>query len=322
MSRRWVMALGGAHVTIDTRLDLTEANRQILERGQSCLYSLTESAELAGPAAVTVVSGGPGSARVEGDPQDGGIRIVAPDHELGAEDVIYLSYLALESQMNRRGLITLHGAAVERDGQAVLLLGHAGAGKTSAALVLCREQGFRLLGNDLVVVGGVDDARAVAGTTHLRLRRSAVERCIPDLLDLFGQATGDPWREKTDVTPEQAGISLGTVPARVGAVVFVRVEEDYPQVVASDGQSLVHRLNLYENALRYARGASTPWLVGANHRFGPFVPSFDSAAAHAARTATLERLMACSWYIAGPTRLVAAQIAGKILTASPTEGGY
>jgi hypothetical protein len=322
MSRRWVMALGGAQVTIDTQLDLAEANRQILGRGQSCLYSLHESAELADQATVTVVSHVGGPARVEGDPQDGGVRIVAPDQALGAEDVIYLSYLALESQMNRRGLITLHCAAVERDGRAVLLLGHAGAGKTSAALLLCREQGFRLLGNDLVVVGGVDEARAVAGTTHLRLRRSAVERCIPALLGLFGKATGDPWREKTDVTPEQAGISLGIAPAQVGAVVFVRVEEDYSQVVASDGQSLVHRLNLYENSLRYARGASTPWLLGADHRFGPFVPSFDSAAAHAARTATLERLMACSWYVAGPARLVAAHIAGQLITASPTEGGY
>jgi hypothetical protein len=322
VNRRWLMALGGAQVAIDTRLDLTEANRRLLERGQSCLYSLTESAELAGTAAVTVVFGDVGPARVEGDPQYGGVRVLAPDHELGAEDVIYLSYLALESRMNRRGLITLHGAAVERDGQAVLLLGHAGAGKTSAALLLCREQGFRLIGNDLVVVGGVDGAQAVAGTTHLRLRRSAVERCIPALLDLFGKPTGDPWREKTDVTPEQAGIALGALPAQVGAVVFVRVEEDYPSVVASNGQSLVHRLNLYENALRYARGASTPWLLGAEHRFGPFVPSFDSAAAHAARTTTLERLMACSWYVAGPARLVAAHIAGQILTASPIEGGY
>lgn len=315
------MALGGAHVVIDTRMDLTEANRQIAERGQSCLYTLEEIAEFAGPAAVTVVSEGAGPARVEGAPHDGGVRVFAADGELGAEDVIYLSYLALESQMNRRGLITLHGAAVERDGQAVMLLGHAGAGKTSAALLLCREQGFRLIGNDLVVVGGVDAALAVAGTTHLRLRRSAVERCVPDLLGLFGQATGDPWREKIDVTPEQAGIALGTLPAQVSAVVFVRVEEDYPQVVASCGQSLVHRLNLYENALRYARGASTPWLIGADHRFGPFVPSFDSAAAHTARTATLERLMACSWYIAGPARLVAAHIAGLIPTASPIEGG-
>jgi hypothetical protein len=315
------MTLGGADVVIDTRMDLAEANRQIVERGQSCLYTLKEISEFGGPADVTV-SEGTGPARVEGTPDGGGVRVIAADHELGAEDVIYLSYLALESRMNRRGLITLHGAAVERGGLAVVLLGHAGAGKTSAALLLCREQGFRLIGNDLVAVGGMDTASVVAGTTHLRLRRSAVQRCVPELLNLFGKPTGDPWREKIDVTSEQAGIALGTVPVQVSAVVFVRVEEDYPQAIACSGQSLVHRLNLYENALRYARGASTPWLIGADHRFGPFVPSFDSAAAHAARTATLERLMACSRYIAGPARLVAAHIASQVPTASPIEGGH
>ena len=51
----------------------------------------------------------------------------------------------------QRGALVLHGTALERGGEAVLLLGHPAAGKSTLAWCLL-EQGWRLLSSELVVV--------------------------------------------------------------------------------------------------------------------------------------------------------------------------
>jgi len=78
----------------------------------------------------------------------------------------------------------------------------------------------------------------------------------------------------------------------------------------------VHRLNLHENALRYVRGTATPWLLG-DGRFGPYVPALDDERAHAARVATLERLLARSRYVAGPPAAVAQHLSGLLAAGVP-----
>lgn len=243
---------------------------------------------------------------------DGRMRIVASHADLDAAGLLYLAYVVLESRLQQAGIVTLHAAAVERDGQAVLLLGHPGAGKTLSALRLCRQHGFRLLGNDLVVVGGAQDPVVHAGTTYVRLREASIVTGIPELAGLLVKSRGDPWRTKTDATPEQLGISIGRYGSTLSAVVFVHVDASYQRLVTGDGDTLVHRLNLHENALRYVRATSTPWLAGPDKNFGPYVPSFDTGAAHWARTRTLQRLLDVSAYVAGPSADVAAWIAGNL----------
>jgi len=78
----------------------------------------------------------------------------------------------------------------------------------------------------------------------------------------------------------------------------------------------VHRLNLHENAVRYVRGAATPWFLG-DGSFGPYVPSLDDERAHAARSATLERLVARSRYVAGPPADVARHLSMLLAAREP-----
>lgn len=51
----------------------------------------------------------------------------------------------------RRGLVVLHASAVSLDGQAVILLGHKGAGKSTTAAILT-QNGFALLSDDVVAL--------------------------------------------------------------------------------------------------------------------------------------------------------------------------
>ncbi len=65
-----------------------------------------------------------------------------------------------------RGQESLHGSAVERCGRAVAVLGHSGAGKSSAALSLL-DHGWRLVTDDLLTFDAW--GRAVPGPPILRL---------------------------------------------------------------------------------------------------------------------------------------------------------
>lgn len=305
----YMMTLGPAAVAIETSLDLHAAVEEVRIHGGSLPFRLERfKGPIPGQGMPAVVHTGQaqGEPRADYLARQWLLRLYASEDELSGVDLLFLSYLLLEWQLHRNGLITLHAAAVERDGSALLLLGHSGAGKTTTAIRLCRDYGCRLIGNDLVVVGGPGDPQALCGTTHVRLRHSSVSRTMPDLLQLFPVDVPDPWRTKVDIPPHRLGIGTTSHPTMISAVIFVHVDSDYPALVVADGDTLIHRLNLYENALRHIRATSTPWLIGNAHGFGPFVPSLDDAAAHAARTAALNRLLQRAHYVAGPALDVAA----------------
>lgn len=292
----WRMSLGPASITIRTDLAVGSLRND--------LYELSQVRSVQDPT-IDVELRDHGQAGMIIDPASGQVKLRATRSDLNAESLMYLSYLVLESRLQLHGIMTLHAAAVERDGQAVLLLGHPGAGKTTTAVRLCRDYGYKLLANDLAVVGGPRSPLVHAGTRNVTLRRSSVAGAIPELLGLFTSCSDDPWRAKIDIQPQDLGISTGKAESMVAFAVFVHSDQAYRSVLDLPADSLVHRLNLHENSLRYVRGGSTPWLIGSRQDFGPYVACLDTPAAHSARVRTLRRLIAISRYIAGPPCAVA-----------------
>jgi hypothetical protein len=70
----------------------------------------------------------------------------------------------------QRGTLVLHGTALERDGEAILLLGHPVAGKSTLAWCLL-QQGWRLLSSELVAVS--PDGLVLPGMHQLKLWHDA-----------------------------------------------------------------------------------------------------------------------------------------------------
>jgi hypothetical protein len=70
-----------------------------------------------------------------------------PDHDLST----YLLGPPLAALLIQRGMLVLHGNAVEKGGKALVFMGHSGGGKSTLAYALMR-QGWNLLADDLVVV--------------------------------------------------------------------------------------------------------------------------------------------------------------------------
>ena len=68
----------------------------------------------------------------------------------------YLLGSAMMCALAQRGLLPLHGCAVEIDGNAVLLLGRSGVGKSTLAVWL-DQQGYRVLSDDLCALHVAED---------------------------------------------------------------------------------------------------------------------------------------------------------------------
>ena len=77
--------------------------------------------------------------------------------------------------LHRRGMLVLHGAAIDVGGRAVVLLGDKGAGKSTTAAALI-ARGHRLLTDDLVaLVPDTSSPMVLPGPTQMKLWPEAVE---------------------------------------------------------------------------------------------------------------------------------------------------
>ncbi len=72
----------------------------------------------------------------------------------------------------QRGLLVLHGNALEKNGEAIICLGHTGAGKSTLAYALVKK-GWKLLSDDLVVVS--DDFLVLPGIPRIKLWQDATK---------------------------------------------------------------------------------------------------------------------------------------------------
>jgi hypothetical protein len=77
---------------------------------------------------------------------------------------------AVGALLIQRGMLVLHGNALERDGRAIVCLGHSGAGKSTVAYALMR-QGWRLLADDLVAI--TPEGQVLPGIPRIKLWHDA-----------------------------------------------------------------------------------------------------------------------------------------------------
>ena len=93
---------------------------------------------------------------------------------------------AVGALLIQRGMLVLHGNALERDGQAIVCLGHSGAGKSTLACALM-QQGWRLLADDLVAITA--DGQVLPGIPRIKLWHDAAKAfgLDPDALPTIRQ---------------------------------------------------------------------------------------------------------------------------------------
>ena len=93
--------------------------------------------------------------------------------------------VGLGALSNQQGNLTLHGSALEKDGHAIVCMGHSGAGKSTTAYILMR-QGWKLLADDLVAVSS--DGQILPCIPRIKLCKDAIQetRIDQNKVELFG----------------------------------------------------------------------------------------------------------------------------------------
>jgi hypothetical protein len=104
-----------------------------------------------------------------------GVRIAWHRQHSGVSDQDISTFLlgsAVGALLIQRGILVLHGNALEKDGQAIVCMGHSGAGKSTLAYALMK-QGWRLLADDLVAVN--PDGLVLPGIPRIKLWHDAAK---------------------------------------------------------------------------------------------------------------------------------------------------
>ena len=94
------------------------------------------------------------------------------DESIQDEDIrTFLLGSAIGALLIQRGFAIFHGNALEKNGKAVVCLGHSGAGKSTIAYSLM-QQGWNLISDDLVAIN--NDGQILPGIPRIKLWKDAV----------------------------------------------------------------------------------------------------------------------------------------------------
>lgn len=233
--------------------------------------------------------------RLQYDQPKSTITVTGPIEDFAnGRTIAYLSLSLLEKSRQEQGSVLAHAAAVSRDEGGLVLFGERGSGKTSVLLTLCRQFGFKIIGNDLIILGldPLGGAKIFEGTKVIGLRKAVAMNNFPELLNYFSKDNGDAWTTKAFLSPQELGIETEDNAMPIGYAGFVHIDSLGKQklrVKREEGPWI--RVNLYENFSRYIRGTCLPFIAGEGFDYLGYLPSFDSETAHQNRVDLINNLL-------------------------------
>ncbi len=130
----------------------------------------------------------PGHGRFRVSPDGAIVECAAPTDSWRWHRPLFAQALPLAAAL--RGMELLHASGVAIDGQAIVIVGHSGSGKTSLAAHLT-DQGAALLADDVVALSvGGGTLRAHPGVRFANVAQEQLEAMGPDRAERFGAPVG------------------------------------------------------------------------------------------------------------------------------------
>ncbi len=202
---------------------------------------------------------------------EGGIRELRIGHTLP-----YLVHYILERERMKKNQMTLHAAAVSRNGRGIMILGKQGSGKTSIALELCRNYNCLLVGNDLVFAGLYKrKGYLFGGTKFFRVRETTVKYYNQDIRK-FLKKKSDEWTNIAIITPGDIGVRVEKSPVPILGVFYVHLYPPWYPFCVKKVDLRFSRVYLHQICSEYIRGSAIIPLVGKDLKYGDYLPSLDS----------------------------------------------
>jgi len=209
----------------------------------------------------------------------------------------FRAHFMIEQQLQKNFIFSTQGAGVSKNGKAVLLMGKRGAGKTSITLELCRKYNYKLIGNDLVLVGfKKNHGYFFGGAKIFTLRFTTVKYYNTDLQRFFPKNHPNEWVNKVRLLSKDLGISSEKKCPKIIKVFYVHLLNDkfaplYIQRIGGKEASYMGRLYLYEELSRYIRGVCIPLVYGSQFYIGDYLPSLDTPEYHKNRVKFIDWIM-------------------------------
>lgn len=217
-------------------------------------------------------------------------RFLCNDHEMlisydknriTDSSIVRIGLVLLEKVLSENNKIIVHSACVSKDDEAIYFLGRSGTGKTSVVLDLCLNKGFRLVGNDRIIIGMDDDGKLCSyeGTKFINLRYSSIFYNCPQLLYLFDRSDIDPWLNKKCVDARDINIELESRKLQIVKTYLLHIDDRqkklYNNIANEDlGDKLRNSLFLNEFFQMGIRGMYSTFL-NKDFEFSGYLPSFD-----------------------------------------------
>lgn len=213
-----------------------------------------------------------------------------------ASTIPFRAHFMIEQQLQKNFIFSSQGAGVSKNGKAVFLMGKRGAGKTSITLELCRKHNYKLIGNDLVLVGFEKNCGYFFGGAKIfTLRFTTVKYYNTDLQKFFKKAPNE-WVNKVRLLPKDLEISVEKNSSKIIKAFYVHLLNDksaplYIQRIEDKEVSYMGRLYLYEELSRYIRGTCIPLVYGTQFYIGDYLPSLDNSEYHKNRVKFIDWVM-------------------------------
>lgn len=238
--------------------------------------------------------------------------LVDPDFQ---QRIPHLVYATTEKvRQEELGIVTVHAVAVSKGNEGLLIVGDKGAGKTSLLLALCLEYGFRVIGNDLVLIQGGQPLTLIAGTRYLDIRECVIRK-FASLSGFEGHPSpAGPYEGKVRVYPGEIGLATETSLVPITKVVRIRLHDDNDKITCStDIPVTTELLRLNENFARFIRGVTTP-LVIKDQSISGYFPSFDNLKLARRRNEMIRTLINQTpfYYVSGNNPLETAKIVNSL----------
>ena len=177
-----------------------------------------------------------------------------PD-DLTLEDMAtYLLGPILGFVLRLRGTVCLHASAIALDGRVVVLVGAAGAGKSTTAAAFARA-GYPVLSDDVVPLIDLGDRFLVQSAyPRIRLWDSSVEALYGDVTALPRLVPAHPTWDKRYLDLNQTGYQFQSEPLPLAAIYYINDRDDSPACpqiapMTTQAQLITLVTNTYTNYL-------------------------------------------------------------------------
>src|SRR5574344_1190897 len=128
-------------------------------------------------------------------------HLFSPKDEFFFPDFVYLAIGMIANELQRKGYYVIQSSVVKYDNQhSIMLLGDPNAGKTSMAYSLMKNNGYKLISNDNVLVNlEGNQLRTHCGTKMVQMRYGGIKLYFPEILPVVKVDEEDIGRDDWDI---------------------------------------------------------------------------------------------------------------------------